>query len=154
MKSHMVCVLTALCLATGLLPSRAQGTAFTYNGRLNVGGSPANGNYDLRFALCDAVTNGTTIASLTNLATGVSNGLFTVTLDYGNVFNGSNYWLEIAVRTNGGGAFAVLNPRQPILPVPYAIYAADAGSAATPHGHQLVYRRSRRRNHQLPHRRV
>ena len=30
---------------------QAQGTAFTYQGRLNDGGSPATGNYDLTFAL-------------------------------------------------------------------------------------------------------
>jgi hypothetical protein len=29
----------------------AQGTAFTYQGRLTDGGSPANGSYDLTFAL-------------------------------------------------------------------------------------------------------
>ena len=34
----------------------AQGTAFTYQGRLNVGTNGANGVYDLRFALFDAVT--------------------------------------------------------------------------------------------------
>ena len=33
----------------------AQGTAFTYQGRLNDGGNPANGSYDLRFALYDAL---------------------------------------------------------------------------------------------------
>ena len=46
------------------------------------------------------------------------------------VFNGSNCWLELAARTNGDGAFTSLSPRQPILPAPYALYAANAGSAA------------------------
>jgi len=32
------------------------------------------------------------------------------------VFNGSNYWLEIAVRTNSGGAYTTLAPLQPITP--------------------------------------
>ena len=31
------------------LSTHAQGTAFTYQGRLNDNGSPANGIYDLRF---------------------------------------------------------------------------------------------------------
>ena len=121
----------ALAMLAGISCVQAQGTAFSYNGRLNDGGTPANGSYDLRFSLCDAANNGSTIGSLTNTATGVSNGLFAVTLDFGGAFNGSNYWLELAARTNGGGAFTVLNPRQPVLPVPYAIYAANAGSAAT-----------------------
>ncbi len=87
--------------------------------------------YDLRFTLCDAVTNGNAIGALTNAATGVTNGLFMVTLDFGGVFNGSNYWLEIAARTNGGASFSTLSPRQPITPTPYAIYSANAGSAVT-----------------------
>jgi hypothetical protein len=123
----------AAIMATWLAASqlRAQGTAFTYNGKLNDGANPANGSYDLRFALFTAVTNGNAAGSLTNTATGISNGLFTVTLDFGSVFNGSNYWLEIAARTNGGGTFSTLIPRQPILPTPYAIYAINAGNAAT-----------------------
>jgi hypothetical protein len=36
----------------------AQGTAFTYQGALKSGGSPANGNYDLEFSLFDAATSG------------------------------------------------------------------------------------------------
>jgi photosystem II stability/assembly factor-like uncharacterized protein len=103
----------------------AQGTAFTYQGQLQNNGSPASGIYDLRFTIYDAITNGSLIAGpLTNSATGVTNGLFTVTLDFGGgVFTGPARWLQLDVRTNGGGAFATLFPFQPILPVPYAIFA-------------------------------
>jgi hypothetical protein len=109
----------------------AQGTAFTYQGRFNDGTNPATGIYDLRFAIYDAATGGTAAGALTNAATGITNGLFTVPLDFGGVFNGSNYWLELAARTNGGGAFTALNPRQPVLPTPYSIYAATAGNAGS-----------------------
>ncbi len=124
-------LLAVTCLILTCPIVRAEGTAFTYNGKLNDGANPGNGNYDLRFALFNAVTNGNAAGLLTNTATGITNGLFTVTLDFGSVFNGSNYWLEIAARTNGGGAFSTLSPRQPILPTPYAIYAINAGNAAT-----------------------
>ena len=126
-------LMLAALFALNYQPSTAfaQGTAFSYQGRLNDGGSPANGIYDLRFTLCDAVTNGNAIGALTNTATGVTNGLFMVTLDFGGVFSGSNYWLEIAARTNGGSAFSTLSPRQPITPTPYAIYSATANSANT-----------------------
>ena len=103
----------------------AQTTAFTYQGRLNVNGSPANGLYDLRFTVCDALTNGSIIAGpLTNSATGVTNGLFAITLDFGsNAFTGPDRWLQLDVRTNGNGMFTNLSPRQPITPVPYALHA-------------------------------
>src|SRR5271157_3809564 len=89
----------------------AQGTAFSYEGRLNEGGGPANGIYDFQFAVYDSTnTPGNLIAGpLTNAATGVTNGLFAVTLDFGpGIFSGSNYWLQLGVRTNGGVSFTTL----------------------------------------------
>jgi hypothetical protein len=66
---------------------------------------------------------------LTNAATAVTNGLFTVTLDFGpGVFTGPPRWLELDVRTNGSGAFTTLLPRQQILPTPYAIMANTASN--------------------------
>lgn len=120
-----------LFLSLSILAARGQGTAFTYQGRLNDGTGPANGIYDLQFAVFDASTNGTQIGSeLTNSSTTVSNGLFTVLLDFGDgVFTGTNRWLEIGVRTNGAGAFSTLAPRQPITPTPYAIFAEGANAA-------------------------
>ena len=107
----------------------AQGTAFTYQGKLNAAGSPATGSYDLTFALFGVTNGGSPVTGpITNFATGVTNGLFTITLDFGNAFNGANYWLEIGVRTNGGGAFITLTPRQPITPTPYAITAQSANA--------------------------
>ncbi len=103
----------------------AQGTAFTYQGTLNDGVASANGSYDLRFAIYAAASTGNPQAGpLTNAATLVSNGRFTVTLDFGAaVFPGADRWLEIAVRTNGGAEFTPLAPRQPITAAPYAITA-------------------------------
>jgi hypothetical protein len=107
--------------------AHAQGTAFTYQGRLNNGTNPATGLYDLRFAIYDATNAGTQQGLLiTNNATGVTNGLFTVTLDFGNQFNGANRWLDIAVRTNGAASFTALSPRQALTPTPYSITAANA----------------------------
>ena len=42
-------------LNSQLASAHAQGTAFTYQGRLNDGANPANGDYDLRFAIYDAL---------------------------------------------------------------------------------------------------
>lgn len=135
MKTKFCRWLTALTILTTPNPQLSAapfGTAFTYQGRLNDNGTPANGSYDLRFTVCDALTNGNLVAGpLTNSAAGITDGLFTATLDFGGVFNGSNYWLEIGARTNGGGAFTTLSPRQLIVPTPYTIYSANAGNAAT-----------------------
>jgi hypothetical protein len=107
----------------------AQGTAFTYQGRLNGTNGPVNGSYDLTFTLFNTNTTGVAVAGpVTNSATSVSSGLFLVTLDFGGVFTGSNYWLEIGVRTNGNGAFTTLTPRQAVTPTPYAIFAEGASN--------------------------
>ncbi|HQG75363.1 MAG TPA: hypothetical protein PK180_08715 [Kiritimatiellia bacterium] len=126
--------LSLLSLVLGLtfsLPTGtalAQGTAFTYQGILNDGGNPANGSYDLRLIVYDALTGGAQKGNaITTTATAVSNGLFTVTLDPGaGVFDGSARWLEIAVRTNGDTAFTTLTPRQQLTPAPYALYAGTS----------------------------
>lgn len=108
----------------------AQGTAFTYQGDLNVSGVGVTGLYDLTFTLYDASTAGTQIGSTqTRLATGVTNGLFAVSLDFGAVFNGTRYWLELGARTNGVGSYTVLSPRQELTPTPYAIYSETAAQA-------------------------
>ena len=129
--------LAALVLLSTLNPQLstvfAQGTAFTYQGQLTSGNSPANGSYDLTFALFNAGGGGAQSGvTLTNTATAVTNGLFIVTLDFGGgIFNGTNYWLAIGVRTNGNGTFTALLPRQQITPVPYAIYSPNAGTSVS-----------------------
>ena len=108
----------------------AQGTAFTYQGRLNSGANPATGLYDFQFALSNAPSGGSQIGgTATNLAVGVTNGLFTTTLDFSNVFNGQSVWLAISVRTNAAGGYVGLTPLQPLTPAPYAIYAGAASAA-------------------------
>src|SRR6202142_1984401 len=93
---------TALTVLVFLaMDTRAQTTAFTYQGRLNSGNVPATGAYDFRFQIYNAV-NSAVAGPLTNAPVGVTNGLFTVTLDFGpGIFDGSTRSLEIGVRTNG-----------------------------------------------------
>ena len=130
--SLLFCVLAALISTANLELStaHAQGTAFTYQGRLNDGGSPATGTYDFTFSLYLTNQTGVVVAGpINNSAVPVSSGLFTTTLDFGpGLFKGPNYWLEIAVRTNGAAIFTNLTPRQPLLPVPYAIFANSASN--------------------------
>jgi len=94
-------IFTLLSLLSGIVTAAPLGTAFTYQGKLTDGGAPANGNYDLKFTLFDAATNGNQVGvTLTNVAIAVSNGLFTTTLDFGaDAFSGDTRWLEIGVQT-------------------------------------------------------
>src|SRR5438094_3973024 len=87
----------------------AQTSAFTYQGRLTDGGTPANGSYDLQFALWDTLSGGSQIGATQNLlAVQVSNGVFTVTLDFGaSAFPGADRFLEISARLTGASAFTL-----------------------------------------------
>ena len=122
-----------LCL-TAASKLLAQGNVISYQGRLSDSGSPANTNYDFRFAVFTAPTNGTMVSIwITNLTVPVANGLFSTTLNFGsNIFNGtlngSNDWLDVSVRASSASTFTTLYPREPILPVPYALFAVNASN--------------------------
>lgn len=124
-KSKLFAVVGLLCSAVGVW---AQSSTFTYQGQLSSNGVAATGLFDVRFALYDAATSGSLVgAALTNTATGVTNGLFLATLDFGSsVFDGNSRWLELGVRTNGStAAFTTLTPRQLLTATPYAVRAAN-----------------------------
>ena len=110
---------------------RAQTTAFTYQGLLSSSNAPANGLYDFRFRLTDVGDTPVT-APLTNSPTGVTNGSFIVTLNFGSaIFDGSDRWLEIGVRGYGDtNAYTALAPLQQITSTPYAIRALNAANAS------------------------
>jgi hypothetical protein len=132
MKTRIHCILGAIILLFTLSPVAvvAQGTAFTYQGRLATNGVPVNGSYDFQFRLYSAPTGGSQIPVVpASLDVAVSNGLFTTSMDFGNnVFNGTIYWLEIALVPHNGLGFTTLSPRQELLPVPGAIFANNASN--------------------------
>ena len=135
MKNVLRSILCAACLFAGIsetLAASPMGSVITYQGRLNDGGYPANGLYDLQFALYDAPANGAQLGlTLTNAETFITNGFFTVSLDFGPVFNSSAVWLEVAARSNGNDVFWPVLPRQAITPTPQALYAVSAGVASS-----------------------
>ena len=129
--SRLLRFVSAGALALGLTATAfAQGTAFTYQGRLTDGVNPATGIYDLSFTLYDSAGGAGTVGRpVPKLGVGVTNGLFTVALEFGaGLFNGAALWLEIAAKTNGASVYVTLSPRQPLTPAPYALYAPAAGS--------------------------
>ncbi|MCP4168540.1 MAG: hypothetical protein GY759_21970 [Chloroflexi bacterium] len=106
-----------------LAAAAAVGTAFTYQGQLENGDGPVNASCDFEFALYDAATDGRGASPLAKTAT-VSDGLFSVTLDFGaGAFNGEARWLEIAACCPSTCTPTTLDPRQELTPAPYALYA-------------------------------
>ena len=130
MKKRTACVAYFLIFLAAAA-AQAQTTAFTYQGSLQNGGTPANGSYDFEFALFSAVSGGGQLGTTQTLsAVAVANGIFTVTLNFGEQFPGANRFLEVRVRTAGGGAFTPLTPRQQINSGPYAVRSLSALNAA------------------------
>ncbi len=135
-RAHIVLALAILQWFAWPAPAHAQSSAFTYQGRLQAHGKPAEGSYDLRFSLFNALTDGKQIAeTLNQQGLTVSGGLFTTALDFGrDAFTGADLWLEVAVRPTGTERFVPLRPRQAINPAPYALYALTPAGPAGAQG--------------------
>ena len=128
MKLRIQNLFILLALLAGSHQVAAQGTtAFTYQGQLRDGGTNANGAYTMIFKLYDAVTIGNQVGTAITNSPTLANGLFSVNLDFGNVFDGNARWLDITVQS-GTNAAETLTPRVQVLPVPYAQFAAVAAT--------------------------
>ena len=128
--SRLLRYLTAGALALGLTATaHAQGTGFTYQGRLDSGGVPYSGTAEFQPTLWNVVDSGTQLAanSPAQWVVTVTNGLFELPLDFGANFPGSDRWLQLEVRT-AIGPFTALAPRQKLTATPYALHATTAGS--------------------------
>src|SRR6185436_15639914 len=101
MKTTKTLIASMLILFGALVLGSAQGTAFTYQGRLVEGGAPASGSYDFIVRLYNVASGGSALTFNLRPGTKVTNGLFTVSLDLGNNFDGSARWLQLEVATNG-----------------------------------------------------
>lgn len=136
MSAIRLIVISAL-LTTLASAQTPLGTAFTYQGQLKDGGSPASGLHDLRFRLYDASVGGAQVgATLCVDNVSVTDGLFTVSLDFGAQFAGQERFLEIEVRADAGldcanpAGFTTLTPRQPLTAAPNALFASNAAAAS------------------------
>lgn len=109
----------------------AQTSAFTYQGKLNDGGSAANGNYDMQFKLFDTLSSGNQVgAMLTITNVQATAGIFSVSLDFGTAsFSGGDRFLEISISQAGQNNFTTLAPRQKLTSAPYSIKASASETA-------------------------
>lgn len=98
-------------------------TAFTYQGRLLDAGNAPTAQYDFNFRLFNVALGGADIAPANfrdNLQ--VTNGLFTTSLDFGDVMKGDRLYLQVEVRPfNSIAAFTALAPRQELQGAPHGI---------------------------------
>jgi hypothetical protein len=127
-------LLTVLALIISPLCLASQTTAFSYQGQLSATGSGLvnAANVTITFALYDSETNGNLVILPTGInpvstSGGIVDGLFTRTVDFGQVFKSSTqYWIEVAVVDDSGTH--ILSPRQIIDAVPVAQYALSSSS--------------------------
>lgn len=131
MKFKIFALVIFLQIAATLAYS--QSTEFTYQGSLKDGPFAASGAYDLEFRLFDQPVAGTQQGgTIQRLSVTVVNGIFSCQLDFGSgVFPGAERYLDIAVRTAGGGAFTLLTPRQKVSSTPYAVKSLNSTNSDT-----------------------
>jgi hypothetical protein len=119
-------------LALFLVPVSAKaqdpfGGAFTYQGQVKEGGSPATGSYDMQFGLYDAPDAENPLDLYPDggpITVEVQDGLFTVVFEFDSAFfDGEQRWLEVVVER------VPLAPRQELTATPYSLYALSSGDA-------------------------
>jgi hypothetical protein len=140
----LVALGAGLALAQGAPPQAspgadappALGTSLTYQGRLtDAAGKPVNNTCGFLFSLWDAQSNGKQIGpDQDRPAVQVTDGLFTVSLDFGSVFDGTALWLQVTVQCSGDAGPTTLPDRQPLTASPYALYSLNADKLDDQHG--------------------
>ena len=106
---------------TAIAASSPVSTTFTYQGRLDQDGEPVNGDCTMAFRLYDEPVGGGQVGDALTLTVPISDGLFTVGLDFGRVFTGTARWLGIGVQCPGDAGLTTLSPRHALTPAPYAL---------------------------------
>lgn len=110
-------------ISTGLQAQPAN--AIDYQGQLQGTAGPFSGQVDITFRLYDSATGGDPIGpELTKSGVAIEDGLFQVTLDFGQVLSGPR-WFEIEVDGS------LLEPRQRFAPVPVSLRASEVGKFAS-----------------------
>lgn len=104
-------------------------TAFTYQGQLQLSGSPVNNTCSMQFRLFNQAAGGNLVGTVGPQSVLITGGVFTTVLDFGGDALGTgNRWLEISV--DCGTGLTLLQPRQPLTAAPYAYFADTVASSA------------------------
>jgi hypothetical protein len=116
--------LSAIFLALSIITAFAAvvDTSWTYQGQLRRSSAVYNGTCNFQFNLWNTPLGGNQQGSTLSINNvNVANGLFTVVLDFGDLFNGDALWLATSVQCTGDSGFTPLEPRQPLTAAPYAL---------------------------------
>jgi hypothetical protein len=117
-------LLIALALAGTTAFAEPQLPDFIYQGRLQQNGAPANGTFDLSFALYDAENGGNQVGPAIDEADyPVDDGLFSISLAFPGAFSGTQLYLQVSV--DG----VPMLPRQPIATTPVAQFTLSGTTA-------------------------
>jgi hypothetical protein len=128
-------LLLVLLLMVVTAQAQLVGSRFSYQGQLTDNGSPANGDFAMRFELRDQASGGNMIAFQELAQVTTDAGLFAVELDFGpGPFTGAEYYLRVMIRPFGSvDPYTDLTPWQRINATPYALqaeYLDDKGASA------------------------
>jgi hypothetical protein len=137
----VACVVAVLLSLVSVGRVSAGPTTFVYQGRLEDGGQPATGTFDMRFGLFATSTGGPVIGSyqcVDNVV--VTNGLFSVELDLVAPSSGADTFLQVETRADTGltcgntSGLVALTPRVKLGASPKAVYslAVPANSPTLP----------------------
>lgn len=122
----LACTGAAFAQTTPQLPD------FTYQGRLQQSGAPANGNFDLAFALYDQPTGGNQVGATINEPDfPVVDGIFSLPLGFPGAFTGTQLYLQVSVEGTP------LLPRQAVSTTPVSQFSLS-GSIGGPAGGALT----------------
>lgn len=124
-KSRMLAAALVTMLVAGSTASAQVTTAFSYQGQLKSSGNVVNSETDMQFSLWTLAVGGTQIGStVTSLNVSVSNGLFSVPIDFGvsPYASSQNLYLQVAVRNPAGsGSYVPMGSRQLLTPAPFSL---------------------------------
>jgi hypothetical protein len=136
----MKTIILAFILSCVCLTANAQQApqAFNFQGvAQNNGVAVANTAIVVRVTIIGVTSNGTALYSETHNPTTDAKGAFAIAIGQGSPLNGNfatidwggaNHFLKIELDVTGSGTFVNLGTTQ-LLSVPYALYAAKAGSS-------------------------
>lgn len=113
---------------------------FTYHGQLMDNGVPADGHFDIEFALYADASGGLPIDVIRSDAIELHDGVVDAPLDFiGVAADGSERWVEVRMRRAGSAeAYAALSPRQPLNAASASPKAIGVGSGAA-HAYDLEF---------------